>query len=58
MSKQTSMLRLAISAVLALSGAALTSTALAAADGMEQCAAPLQRDRHPSAGWSGMGVKA
>jgi uncharacterized membrane protein len=38
MSKPTSMLRLAISGVLALSGAALTSTALAAADGMEQCA--------------------
>lgn len=38
MSKQSSMLHLAISSVLALAGAALTSTALAAADDMEQCA--------------------
>ena len=38
MSKHSSMVQLAISSVLALSGAALTSTALAADDGMEQCA--------------------
>jgi uncharacterized membrane protein len=39
MSKHSSMLQLAISGVLALSGAALTSTALAADDdGKEQCA--------------------
>ena len=38
MSKHSSMLQLAISGVLALSGAALTSTAVAAKDGMEQCA--------------------
>ena len=38
MSKQSSMVHLAISSVLALSGVALTSTALAADDGKEQCA--------------------
>lgn len=38
MSKQSSMVQLAISSVLALSGVALTSTALAAEDGKEQCA--------------------
>jgi uncharacterized membrane protein len=38
MSKHSSMVQLAISSVLALSGAALTSTAFAADDGMEQCA--------------------
>src|SRR5947207_14420430 len=38
MSKQSAMVHLAISSVLALSGAALTSTALAADDGKEQCA--------------------
>ena len=38
MSKHSSLVHLAISSVLALSGAALTSTALAADDGKEQCA--------------------
>jgi len=38
MSKQSSMVHVAISSVLALSGVALTSTALAADDGKEQCA--------------------
>jgi uncharacterized membrane protein len=38
MSKQSPVLHLAISSVLALAGAALTSTAFAADDGMEQCA--------------------
>jgi uncharacterized membrane protein len=38
MSKQSPILHLAISSVLALAGTALTSTALAADDGMEQCA--------------------
>jgi uncharacterized membrane protein len=38
MSNRNSMVHLAISSVLALSGAALTSTAVAAQDGMEQCA--------------------
>jgi uncharacterized membrane protein len=38
MSKQSSMVHLAISSVLALAGVALTSTALAADDGKEQCA--------------------
>ena len=38
MSKQTSILQLAISSVLALSGAAYVSSAAAAADEKEQCA--------------------
>jgi uncharacterized membrane protein len=38
MSKQTSILQLAISGVLALSGAAYVSSAAAAADDKEQCA--------------------
>lgn len=38
MSKQSPILHLAISSVLALAGTALTSSALAADDGTEQCA--------------------
>jgi uncharacterized membrane protein len=38
MSKQSSVIRLAISSVLALSGVALISPAVAADDGKEQCA--------------------
>jgi uncharacterized membrane protein len=49
MSKHTSMLHLAISGVLALSGAALTSTAVAAQDGMEQCAGIVKAGKNDCA---------
>jgi uncharacterized membrane protein len=43
------MLHLAISGVLALSGAALTSTALAAQDGKEQCAGIVKAGKNDCA---------
>ena len=50
MSKHGSMLQLAISGVLALSGAALTSTALAADDdGREQCAGIVKATKNDCA---------
>ena len=49
MSNHSSMLQLAISGVLALSGAALTSTALAAQDGMEQCAGIVKAGKNDCA---------
>ena len=49
MSKHSSMLHLAISGVLALSGAALTSTAVAAKDGMEQCAGIVKAGKNDCA---------
>jgi len=49
MSKHSSMLQLAISGVLALSGAALTSTAVAAQDGMEQCAGIVKAGKNDCA---------
>ena len=49
MSKHSSMLQLAISGVLALSGAALTSTAVAAKDGMEQCAGIVKAGKNDCA---------
>ena len=49
MTKHTSMLHLAISGVLALSGAALTSTAVAAQDGMEQCAGIVKAGKNDCA---------
>jgi uncharacterized membrane protein len=49
MSKHGSMLHLAISGVLALSGAALTSTAVAAQDGMEQCAGIVKAGKNDCA---------
>ena len=49
MNRQSSMLRLAISGVLALSGAALTSTALAADDSKEQCAGIVKAGKNDCA---------
>ena len=49
MSRHSSMLQLAISGVLALSGAALTSTAVAAQDGMEQCAGIVKAGKNDCA---------
>jgi len=49
MTKHSSMLQLAISGVLALSGAALTSTAVAAQDGMEQCAGIVKAGKNDCA---------
>ena len=49
MSNHSSMLHLAISGVLALSGAALTSTALAAQDGQEQCAGIVKAGKNDCA---------
>jgi uncharacterized membrane protein len=49
MSNHSSMLHLAISGVLALSGAALTSTALAAQDGKEQCAGIVKAGKNDCA---------
>ena len=50
MSNHTSMVNLAISGVLALAGAALTSTAVAAAsDGMEQCAGIVKAGKNDCA---------
>ena len=49
MSNHSSMLQLAISGVLALSGAALTSTAVAAKDGMEQCAGIVKAGKNDCA---------
>jgi uncharacterized membrane protein len=43
------MLNLAISGVLALAGAALTSTAVAAQDGMEQCAGIVKAGKNDCA---------
>ena len=43
------MLHMAISGVLALSGAALTSTAVAAQDGMEQCAGIVKAGKNDCA---------
>ena len=49
MSNHTSMMHLAISGVLALAGAALTSTAVAAQDGMEQCAGIVKAGKNDCA---------
>ena len=49
MTKQTSMLHLAISSVLALAGAALTSTTLAADDSKEQCAGIVKAGKNDCA---------
>lgn len=49
MSKHSSMLQLAISGVLALSGAALTTTAFAAEDGKEQCAGIVKAGKNDCA---------
>ena len=49
MSNHTSMVNLAISGVLALVGAALTSTAVAAPDGTEQCAGIVKAGKNDCA---------
>jgi uncharacterized membrane protein len=50
MSKHSSMMRLAIASVLALSGAALTSTAIAGEeDGKEQCAGIVKAGKNDCA---------
>jgi uncharacterized membrane protein len=49
MNRQSSMLRLAISGVLALSGVALTSTVLAADDSKEQCAGIVKAGKNDCA---------
>jgi uncharacterized membrane protein len=49
MSKHNSMLNVAIAGVLALSGAALTSTALAAQDDQEQCAGVVKAGKNDCA---------
>jgi uncharacterized membrane protein len=49
MSKHSSILQVAISGVLALAGAALTSTALAADDSKEQCAGIVKAGKNDCA---------
>jgi len=49
MNNRNSMVQLAISSVLALSGAALTSTAVAAQEGMEQCAGVVKAGKNDCA---------